>query len=150
MESKKIMAKLNWFYSLELNQVDLYMAQSKKTEDIYISKVLERASYIEQQHVDNIAAKIKKLGGLPTVLGDVVSPLLGKTLGAITGALGIVPLLKADIILEEKAMSDYKDFILKAGKDSELFSLLWANLIDEDFHTSWFSGKVWELESLRN
>ncbi|TCX50929.1 cytochrome B [Dehalobacter sp. 12DCB1] len=143
------MAKLNWFYSLELNQVDLYMAQSKMVNDIYISKVLERSSYIEQQHVDNIAAQIRKYGSEPTIFGDIVSPLLGKTAGNITAAFGIVPLLKADILLEKKAMSDYKDLILKVGKDHALFSVLWANLIDEDLHTAWFSNKVQELEACR-
>lgn len=147
MNTKEIIAKLNWFYSLELNQVDLYIAQSKKVEDIYISKVLERASYIEQQHVDNIAAQIKKMGSTPTVLGDIIAPIIGKTGGNITASFGVVPLLKADILLEQKAMNDYKDFILKVGKDSELFSLLWANLIDEDLHTAWFINKVQELES---
>ncbi|WP_337988147.1 ferritin-like domain-containing protein [Dehalobacter sp. DCM] len=139
---------MNWFYSLELNQVDLYMAQSKLVKDIYISKVLERSSFIEQQHVDNIAAQIKKFGGEPTMLGDIISPILGKTAGNITAAFGVTSLLKADIMLEKKAMSDYKDLIIKIGKDDELFSLLWSNLIDEDLHTSWFASKVEELESL--
>lgn len=123
------------------------MAQSKIVKDIYISKALERTSYIEQQHVDNIAAQIRKYGGEPTTLGDIISPLLGKTAGNVTAVFGVIPLLKADILLEKKAMSDYKDFILKVGKDKALFSLLWANLIDEDLHTAWFASKVHELES---
>ncbi|MCW3490703.1 ferritin-like domain-containing protein, partial [Dethiobacter alkaliphilus] len=69
MDSKELIHKLNWFYSLELNQVDLYMAQSNQIDDIYIRKALERASYVEQQHVDNIAEIIKELGSKPTVLG---------------------------------------------------------------------------------
>lgn len=147
MDHSQILKKLNWFYSLELNQVDLYTAQSQHVEDIYISKVLERAAGVEQQHVDNIADKIKELGGIPTSLGDIIAPLLGKTGGILTSRLGLVPMLKANIMLEQKAMSDYKSFILKAGKDYDLFNLLWANLIDEDFHTSWFHSKVRELES---
>lgn len=146
MDSEEIVAKLNWFYSLELNQVNLYMAQSKQVEDLYISKVLERASYIEQQHVDNIAAQIKKMGSTPTHLGDIISPILGKTGGNIASLFGVVPLLRVDILLEQKAMSDYKDFISQVEQDSELWSLLWSNLIDEDLHTSWFSSKVQELE----
>ncbi|WP_028306959.1 ferritin-like domain-containing protein [Desulfitibacter alkalitolerans] len=146
MNQQQIINKLNWFYSLELNQVDLYMAQSKRVGDIYFSKVFERAAYIEQQHVDNIAEKIKELGSKPTILGDVMAPILGKISGNIVSTAGILPMLKANILLEQKAISDYKDFILKAGKDPELFNLLWSNLIDEDFHVSWFSRKVQELE----
>ncbi|MFZ7104158.1 MAG: ferritin-like domain-containing protein [Peptococcaceae bacterium] len=147
MNKEQIISKLNWFYSLELNQVDLYMAQSKQTEDIYLSKVLERASYVEQQHVDNIAEKIKDLGSEPTVVGDVIAPILGKIEGNILSQTGVIPMLKANILLEQKAMSDYKEFILKVDKNYGLFDLLWSNLIDEDFHTSWFSSKVRELES---
>ncbi len=147
MDKQQIINQLNWFYSLELNQVDLYLAQSKQVNDIYVKKALERTAYVEQQHVDNIAEKIKDLGGKPTVLGDVIAPILGKMGGNLTALIGVIPMFKANIILEQKAMVDYQDFILKAGKDPELFDLLWSNLIDEDFHTAWFLNKVQELEA---
>lgn len=146
MTTGEIIARLNWFYSLELNQVDLYTAQSKRQEDIYLQRVLERVAGIEQQHVDNIAAQIKSLGGTPTRLGDVLAPLAGQIAGKITASLGAITVLKADIKLEEKAMQDYKDFILKAGADQDIFNLLWNNLIDEDLHTAWFTRKVQELQ----
>jgi len=147
MTNDELVNKLNWFYSLELNQVDLYMAQSKQTrnKDFYVSKVLERASYIEQQHVDNIADKIKSLGKTPTALGDVIAPILGKMSGNVVAKTGLITMLKVNIMLEKKAMEDYKDLIMKINED-DLFTLLWSNLIDEDLHTSWFSGKVQELE----
>ncbi|EEG78861.1 ferritin-like domain-containing protein [Dethiobacter alkaliphilus] len=145
MDSKELIHKLNWFYSLELNQVDLYMAQSNQIDDIYIRKALERASYVEQQHVDNITEIIKELGSKPTALGDVISPVLGKIGGNLTSLTGLVPMLKANILIERKAMSDYKNLLLKVS-DQEIFNILWSNLIDEDFHTSWFSSKVQELE----
>ena len=150
MEQKKVIAKLNWFYSLELNQVDLYIAESKKTDDIYIKNTLKRVSVIEQQHVDNIASKIKKLGEKPTFLGDVIAPITGKIGGNIIGLTGVINMLKINIKLEEKAMLDYKDFILKSGKDKDLFELLWSNLIDEDLHSAWFTNKIQELEEIKS
>ncbi|TDA69980.1 MAG: ferritin-like domain-containing protein [Clostridia bacterium] len=129
-----------------MNQVDLYTAQSKRQEDIYTSRTLERVAAIEQQHVDNIAAMIKKLGANPTRLGDVIAPLTGQIAGKLLGLAGTVVTLKADIKLEEKAMQDYKTFLLHAGGHEELFKLLWNNLIDEDLHTAWFANKVRELE----
>ncbi|MDX9870947.1 MAG: ferritin-like domain-containing protein [Clostridia bacterium] len=147
MDTEQIIKKLNWFYSLEKNQVELYLAQSKRVNDIYLEKMLERASTIEQGHVENISRQIERFGGTPTLLGDVVSPILGKTGGQLTASLGVIPMLKADMLLEQKAMSDYKDFIMRVGHDEELFDLLWSNLIDEDLHTSWFAGKIEELEN---
>ncbi|NPV52956.1 MAG: ferritin-like domain-containing protein [Firmicutes bacterium] len=148
MDRNALIKHLNWFYGLELEQVDLYTAQSKAVDDIYLSKTLERVALIEQQHVDNIADKIRELGGTPTKVGDIVAPLLGVAMGGITGLAGPLAILRTDITLEEKAMRDYKDLIIKAGKDQELFDLLWANLIDEDLHTAWFANKMRELQKI--
>lgn len=147
MDDKAIINKLNWFYSLELNQVELYTAQRKSVQDIYIKKALERVAVIEEGHVKNISEMIKQYGGKPTVLGEIAAPLTGKIAGSVTGLAGVANLLKADILLEQKAMADYKDFIMKAGNNPALFDLLWSNLIDEDLHAAWFSNKVEEIQA---
>jgi len=76
----------------------------------------------------------------------VISPLLGKTAGFLSGLVGPKAILKLDITLEEKAMKDYKDLIVRIGNDPHLFDVLWDNLIDEDIHTAWFANKLRELE----
>lgn len=129
--------------------MDLYTTQSRSQEDIYISRTLERIAGIEQQHVDNIAAMIKKLGANPTRIGDMVAPITGQIAGKLLGLAGTIITLKADIKLEEKAMKDYKTFLLTSGGHRELYQLLWNNLIDEDLHTAWLTGKVKELERLQ-
>lgn len=63
MKRQGLIARLNWFYSLELNQVDLYLAQSKAFKGSYESIVFERTAHIEQDHVENIGDLIKQLGG---------------------------------------------------------------------------------------
>ncbi len=141
--------RLDWFYSLELSQVDLYIAQSKGVDDIYLSRALQRVAMIEQQHVDNIAGKIHDLGKEPVRLGDVLAPFLGELAGKASALAGPKGLLWLDIQLEEKAMTDYKQFLLEAGGEEELFDILWSNLIDEDLHTAWFANKLRELEDLR-
>lgn len=150
MDRAVLIRKLNWFYSLELNQVDLYQAQSQQVDDIYIGKTLERVAVIEQQHVDNIAEVIKEMGAQPTAIGDMLAPIVGKVAGKTSGWAGVINMLKMDIKLEEKAMADYKDLIAKSAADQNLFNLLWSNLIDEDLHTAWFSNKVAELESIKH
>ncbi|MDW7650060.1 MAG: ferritin-like domain-containing protein [Bacillota bacterium] len=150
MEKSALIHKLNWFYSLELNQVQLYTEQSRQTNDLYLQKTLQRVAQIEQSHVDNLREQIIVLGGKPTVLGEAVAPLSGKAAGFITGKTGLISMLKANIDLEEKAMKDYKDFLVRAGGDQALFDLLWSNLIDEDIHTAWFLNKVRELEELES
>ncbi|MCL4516312.1 MAG: ferritin-like domain-containing protein [Firmicutes bacterium] len=137
---------MNWFYSLELNQVDLYTAQSQRVDDTYLSRALKRVAMIEQQYVDNIAGKIRDLGREPTKLGDMLAPVMGQLAGKASALAGPAGLLWLDIQLEEKAMKDYKEFLLQAGGEEELFNILWDNLIDEDLHTAWFANKLKELK----
>ena len=145
LDRQQVINRLNWFYSLEMNQVDLYTMQSKQVDDIYIKKVLERVAEIEYGHVENIRDKIRQLGGKPSHLGEALAPVTGKIAGFLSTWPGTMAVLKADIALEEKAMKDYRDFIIKAGNDQDLFTLLWGHLVDEDLHTAWFANKVKEL-----
>jgi len=147
LNTQQLIKKLNWFYSLELNQVELYQTQSKTVNDIYLKNLLERVSKIEQGHVDNISDYIFKLGGKPTLLGEVAAPVTGVIAGRVSGWAGIINMLKSDIILEQKAIADYQDLVLKVS-DKDLFNLLWSNLIDEDLHTAWFARKVEELAAM--
>jgi len=148
VDTKALITRLNWFYSLEAQQVRLYTEQSKAAPDMYTCKVLERVAAIEQGHVDNISAAITRLGGAPILMGEVLASALGVVMGKASGAAGLIELLKLDISLEEKAMRDYKDLILKVGHDHDLFETLWSNLVDEDIHTAWFANKLKELERI--
>lgn len=141
-----LISKLNWFYSLELNQVDYYNAQSKTFKGRYSGLVFERCAYIEQNHVDNIGEKIKALGSKPTVLGDLISPILGKVAGELISMTGLEETLAIDIMIEQKAMKDYNDLIEKLHQDNngdhELTKMLQYNFIDEHLHTEWFRTKI--------
>lgn len=149
MNKIDLLARLDWFYSLELNQVDLYMAQSGTFPGSYESIVFERTAYIEQQHVDNIAAKIKELGGTPTFLGDVISPILGSIAGKLIAFAGVENTLKANILIEQKAMKDYTQLINAVGDEYglELKKILQHNLVDEDVHTAWFTERLLDYDN---
>lgn len=147
MKKGKLLLKLHWFYTLELNQVDLYMAQSKifKNHDKKLGLFFERVALIEQNHVDNIANKIRELGGSPTRLGDIIAPITGKIAGNTMGLSGLQMALKANRLLESKAISDYELLIKDLEKDnshSQLIKLLEYNLIDEHLHTAWFEQEL--------
>lgn len=146
MDVETLISKLNWFYSLELNQVDLYNAQSKTFKGRYSGIVLERCAFIEQNHVDNIGEKIKELGGKPTVLGDIFSPIIGKLAGELTSVSGLENTLAIDIMIEQKAMKDYNDLLEKLHQenydDQELIKILQHNFVDEHIHTEWFRTKI--------
>ncbi len=149
MDKEALISKLNWFYSLELNQVDLYMAQSKTFKGSYESIVFERTAYIEQQHVDNIADKIRDFGGTPTKLGDIISPILGSIAGKLISFAGVEDTLKANILIERKAMKDYTELInaIEDEYGQELKKILQHNLVDEDIHTAWFIERLIDYDN---
>lgn len=150
MNKDQLIDRLNWFYSLELNQVDLYTSQSASFKDYYTGLVFERISHIEQQHVRNLAALIKELGGIPSPIGDVVSPILGNIAGKLISLTGLDDTLKMNIIIEQKAMKDYKEMIHALKQDRahspELLQRLEYNFIDESLHTEWFKSKLYQIQ----
>ncbi|KUO65643.1 MAG: hypothetical protein APF84_14730 [Gracilibacter sp. BRH_c7a] len=152
MDKEKLISKLNWFYSLELNQVDLYKSQSKAFADEYAGLVFEKLTEIEQLHVDNIFTKISELGATPTKIGDVISPIIGSIAGKIIGMRELHDVLKINIMIEQKAMKDYKELInnVKYSQygSNDLIRLLTQNFIDENLHTEWFKTKLSEIQTL--
>ena len=114
-------------------------------QDTYINSAFERIAYIEQQHVDNIAEKIKEMGGNPSKLGDVISPIIGSIAGKVISLGGLERVLKANILIENKAMQDYRSMIASLKEspyDKELMKILEHNLVDEDLHTAWFKERL--------
>ena len=148
MKEEDLLRQLNWFYSLEIEQVDLYTTQARAATDIYLRQVLTRVADIEQRHVTNLAAEIRRRGATPTRLGAIIAPILGQVAGTMLNWTNTLTVLRANIALEEKAMADYRQLILKVG-EKPLFDMLWDHLIDEDLHTAWFSNKARELAVLR-
>ncbi|NLW59238.1 MAG: ferritin-like domain-containing protein [Firmicutes bacterium] len=150
MEREDLLLKLNWFYSLEESQVELYLAQSKKFKGTYESIVFERTALVEQQHADRLAAVIRALGGEPHRLGDVLSPLFGGFLGKTLAFTGLKKTLQGNIRIENKAMADYVALLKRVGAafGPELQTVLQHNLVDEDVHTAWFARRLADYELL--
>ncbi|WP_258358549.1 ferritin-like domain-containing protein [Moorella sulfitireducens (nom. illeg.)] len=147
MHKKDLIRSLNWFYTLEIEQVDLYQTQARAATDIYLRQALTRIAAIEQEHVINLEAEIRRRGATPTRTGAVIAPLLGVAAATVLNWTNTRTVLWANITLEEKAIADYKGLILKVA-DKPLFDLLWRHLIDEDLHAAWYSNKLKELDRL--
>ncbi len=151
MDKEQLISRLNWFYSLELNQVELYKSQSKAFKNEYAGLVFDRLSLIELGHVQNIGTKIKELGAKPTAIGDVISPMIGHLAGKIIGSANLAEVLKVNTIIEQKAMKDYRELIENLKQSSygskDLVKILQDNFIDENLHTEWFKTKISELQT---
>jgi len=143
---------LNWFYTMELTQLDLYLNQAKRSKDDYIARVLVKTAEIELKHALGFKKFILKLGGEPTRLGELFSFLSGYIPGRLTNYFGTVNLFTYNYTLESIAIRDYRHLISKLKPVNEtrkrLLDFLVDNLIEEDFHRSWFLSKK-ELKKIK-
>jgi bacterioferritin len=144
MERTKLLRKLNWFYSLETQQYKMYSKQAARIEDKYIRRVFNQLSEIEREHAYEIKEYIVSLGSEATVLGGVLATITGKTAGELSSLVDPVKLYKFDILLESKAIDDYKDLINRVDRE-DLKQLLWTNAIEEDLHRGWFESRQKEV-----
>lgn len=141
-----LLLRLNWFYTLENEQVRFYLTKAKQSEDSYDERMLLYASDVEAGHVRNIAEWIYRFGGQPTDLGEELGKLFGTVVGKLDGLTGIDRMFAVSIFLEERAMSDYRAMIREVD-NWELTQTLWNNLIEEDLHCSWFKIRQEQLRA---
>lgn len=141
MDKVQLVAKLNWFYSLEISQVEMYMTQSRKTRNAHLKLALKKFADIEKGHVENIRELIEKMGHSPTVLGETAAEFTGKLAGTLSGLASREKTLRFNIAIEKKAIADYKKAI-KQVDDPAIREVLWSNMIDEELHTAWMSRHI--------
>lgn len=141
MKHENLVAKLKWFYSLEINQVDLYKSQSRDAKDSHLAAALLKFAEVEQGHVENIRELIEQLGASPTVIGEVIGELTGKVAGRLPSVVSWEKVLQFNIAIETKAISDYND-LMNQIEDPKIKNLLLRNQIDEELHTCWMKEYV--------
>lgn len=136
MEKKALLRKLNWFYTLELNQVRMYSNQSEGADDQHLARALKRFAEMEQGHVENIRELIEELGNTATIIGEAAGKISGSFAGQFTKFISPEKTLEFNISLEEKAISDYKK-LAEEVDDPQIREILISNMLDEELHTAW-------------
>lgn len=143
MDKEHLVSKLNWFYSLEMNQIEMYKTQSREAGDMHLARALNKFARIEQDHVDKIRCLIEDMGEVPPLDWAAPGELAGHVAGMVTGLTDREKTLRFNIALERKAADDYWALIREV-QDPEMKEVLWDNLINKEFHKSWM------LEYLHN
>lgn len=147
MERKKVLKTLRFFLTLEKSQVEFYGIQSKWVKERELQKGLLRLKEIEQTHVDNISVMIQKMGGNPSLVTEI-GKLGGLMLGETSGLAGDAAILNLGASIEDKAISDYENFI-KNIDDPILQEIMENNKVDEELHAAWLRGKLNSLSNKR-
>ena len=137
----EVLGALRQMHNIERFAVEIYRAQIRAFSEQEIADRLKAAMANEQEHVDDLQARIGALGGSPSWLGFFFQ-MAGKFLGFTTTLLGKTFILKTDIRVDSRAVRDYSDFLQRIDFDEKSRSLVQKNLEDEKVHI-----KRWE-ESL--
>lgn len=152
MDNDTLLKWLNWFYTLEIGQVDLYLNQAKETKDEYIAHVLLKVAEIEARHARVFREIIYKLGRKPLKIDALLSYITGFIPGKITPLFGTVNSFYYNYILETIAMADYKLLIKRVEPVSplrrDLLEILMNNLVEEDLHRVWFKDRRESLKRM--
>lgn len=144
--NKNILLKwLNWFYTLEMSQVELYLNQARYSNDAYLASVLLSMAETETGHAKSIKEIIFKLDSRPMLIDKLLSQIIGFIPGRLSSFIGNYNLLWYNYILESVAVNDYRFFLnsldLNSKIDRELAGILLNNMIEEDLHRLWFKGQ---------
>lgn len=151
MNKDKLLKWLNWFYTLEMSQVELYLNQAKKSNDGYIANALLKVAESEAKHAEQFKDIIEKMGSKPLLIGKLASRIIGYIPGQITPLVGTVNLFLYNYTLETIAINDYKLLLNSLDMNSkleyELATVLFKNMIEEDFHRVWFTESLKRLKT---
>ena len=104
-----------------------------KTIEKEIADMLGAAVENEQQHADSLQGRIIELKSNPSRLGFLFQ-VTGKLLSLKTRIFGKLFMLKTDILIEKRAIKDYRSFLKKVKFDEKSVDLIEIIIRDEERH----------------
>jgi bacterioferritin len=144
----EVLRALRKMHNVERFAVEIYRTQIRAFPEKEIADRLRAAMANEQEHVNDLRARIGELGGTCSWLGFLFR-MAGKLLGFTTTLLGKVFLLKADIRIERRAVKDYGNFLQKVHFDEKSRGLIQKNLEDEKAHIKRWEESIEILQAQR-
>jgi bacterioferritin len=148
MKNDKIVNELIVAYAMELETVQNYIAASVNLDGVrsdVIKKALAADVATEVMHAQQLAARIKTIGGL--VPGSLALPRSQKLLQPSRDTTDVVAVIKGVIAAEEAAIAQYNKIIkLCDGTDYVTQDMIIGILGGEEDHRREFVGFLKEYE----
>jgi bacterioferritin len=148
MSNEKIIKELTTAYAMELETVQNYIAASVNLDGVrsdVIKKALAADVPTELMHAQQIAARIKTIGGL--VPGSLALPRGQKMLQPKEDTTDVVSAIKGVIAAEEAAIAQYNKIIkLCDGRDYVTQDMAIEILGGEEDHRREFMGFLKEYQ----
>jgi len=148
MKNKTIIKELCLAYAMELETVQNYIAASVNLDGVrseVIKKALAVDIAVEVQHAQQLAGRIKTIGGI--VPGSLALPRGQKSLQPGKDSTDVVAVIKGVIAAEEGAIAQYNKIIkLCDGIDYVTQDMVIGILGGEEDHRREFVGFLKEYE----
>ena len=129
----KVIGSLNAMYNIERAATAIYKAQLGTFKQKEAVEKFTFAVANEQEHADDLKARVVELGGKVTPTGGFFG-FAGTVLGFKTRLLGKRTMMNADLWVERKAVNDYGSFLKKINFDEKSAALIKKNIEDEKLH----------------
>ena len=124
---------LKFMYNMERFATEIYRTQRSAFTEKEIADMLGAAVENEQQHADSLQGRIIELKSNPSRLGFLFQ-VTGKLLSLKTRIFGKLFMLKTDILIEKRAIKDYRSFLKKVKFDEKSVDLIEIIIRDEERH----------------
>ena len=140
---RKTICSLNFMYSMERFATEIYRTQCSAFSEVGIAEKLKHATENERQHAESLRNHIVGLKGIPSGF-SILFWIAGQLLGRITRCFGKKLMLRADILIEKRAVKDYGYFLRTMHFNEDTSLLIRIIISDEEQHVqNW--GKALSL-----
>jgi bacterioferritin len=143
MADRDVIRALRALVNVECMAVQIYRAQTWRFGGRpAIAEKLAHAIAVEREHRENLGARLKDLGGAPSMLryGYAIGGWL--MMGFTPALFGKMALLRVDIWVEQKAVRDYTAFLDKTPFDEQTRALVEKNREDEKEHVRYWQDSI--------
>ena len=143
MADRDVLRALRALVNVESMAVQIYRAQTWRFGGKpAIAEKLAHAITVEREHKENLEARLKDLGGGPSILRYAYAIAGWLMMGFLPALFGKMVLLRADIWVEEKAVKDYTAFLDKTPFDEQTRALVEKNREDEKEHIWYWQDSI--------
>ena len=130
---RKAICSLNFMYSMERFATEIYRTQYMAFGEVGIADKMKHATEYERLHAESLRNRIVGLKGIPSRC-SVLFWIVGKLTGLITRCFGKRFMLRADILIEKRAVKDYGYFLRTMHHDQDTNLLIESVIRDEEQH----------------
>jgi bacterioferritin (cytochrome b1) len=137
---------LHFMHCMERFATEVYMTQRGAFGKSEIAEEFRAATENEHEHAESLRNRVLEIRGVPARMGFLFK-LAGIILGILTRIFGKHCILRADILVEKKAIKDYNSFINRIDFDEQTIALLRRIIQDEERHVENWRNALTSVKS---